>query len=124
MNIKIKNKKILIVDDEPMLREILAFDLEYLGAEVFEAAKVDDALELLEQNEIDLVISDIKMPEKDGVQLLKAMRAGRHLKIPVILITGFADYSEEDLFSFGANEVYNKPFDMDELVKSVERCFP
>ena len=59
-------KSVLVVDDEEDLREILRFELEDQGYNVLEAKGVDDAIATLSQNNIDIIVSDIRMPEKSG----------------------------------------------------------
>ena len=82
-------KKILLVDDEPLIREVVQDRLERLGVEFHEASNGDEALQLLGlYSDIGLVISDIKMPIRDGVQLIKEAR-NRGDSRPFIFFTAF-----------------------------------
>ncbi|NDG86173.1 MAG: response regulator, partial [Proteobacteria bacterium] len=91
----LQDKSVLVVDDEPMLREILRDVLEFEGARVCEAAHAKDALARLSQEPVDAVISDIRMPGGDGFELLAGIR-DRDTGMPVVLmITGFSDISAE-----------------------------
>ena len=115
------NKTILIVDDEDMLRMGLVRAFELKGFEVFNASNAKDALALVndKSKNIDLVISDICMPEEDGVTLLEKIRLN-HPDIPVVIfITGFSDYTHDDCVARGAKTVFAKPFKIKDLVQSV-----
>lgn len=113
-------KSILVVDDEEDLREILRFELEDQGYNVLEAKGVDDALLTLSQNPVDIVISDIRMPEKSGVELLKKLRENHYSTPPLVFMSGFADISTSKAFDLGAAGVFSKPIDMSALLKHVK----
>jgi CheY-like chemotaxis protein len=114
-----KKFTILIVDDDAALRNTIVFDFKRKGFDVLSAENGLSAMELIRAKQVHLVISDIRMPKGDGVKLLEEIRA-YHSEIPVvILITGFADVSEEDCKKKGAKEVFSKPFDRKLLFKSV-----
>jgi CheY-like chemotaxis protein/Tfp pilus assembly protein PilZ len=118
-----ESSKILIVDDEPELREILVFDFENLGYEVKEAENAGTALAQLDKNpDIKVIVSDIRMPDGDGVTLLKAVQE-RKTREPVslIFVTGFSDLKKEDAFDLGAGGYMTKPFDRRVLSALVER---
>ncbi len=110
-------KAILLVDDEKDICDIIAAELLVSGANPVKAHDVQSALKMLDERKIDLVISDIRMPGTSGVELLDILRK-RHVKTPVILITGFADISEEAALAKGAYQIISKPFDLDELMSS------
>lgn len=114
-------KNLLVVDDEADLRDIIASELEYMGAKVFQAENVKAAKQVLLENSIDLVVSDIRMPGGTGIDLLDEMKAKDVSTPPVILITGFADITMEDAFGKGAEALINKPFKLDDLVQMVVR---
>lgn len=109
-------KSILVVDDELDLREIIASEFEFQGASVFQAENVSMAIKVLEENKIDLVISDIRMPGATGIDLLDMMKTKNISIPPIVLITGFADITLEDAFNRGAEALINKPFKLDDLV--------
>jgi CheY-like chemotaxis protein len=109
---KLKGKSLLVVDDEPDLREILRDELEALDGKVFDAENGTKAFKIFENNAIDAVISDIRMAGGDGIELLKKIRAAQKRQPIVILITGFADYSNEEVIKLGANAILTKPFDI------------
>ncbi|MBC7692606.1 MAG: response regulator [Methylotenera sp.] len=112
-------RKILIVDDEPLIREILRFALQFEGHEVLEAESGHRAFELLQSQAVDLVLSDIRMPNGDGIELLANIRAQDAVTPPVVFMTGFSDLSRENAISKGASELIYKPFELDQLLKII-----
>lgn len=116
----LKSKTILVVDDETDLRDIVASELEFMGAKVFQAENILNAQKILSEEKIDLIISDIRMPGGTGIDLLNIIKA-RNESAPVILITGFADITTEDAFDKGAEALMNKPFKLDDLIKMAVR---
>lgn len=112
----LKGKTLLVVDDEGDLREIISSELEFMGAQVYQAENVSAAKSIIDEHQVDLVISDIRMPGGTGVDLLKYIKSKNLNAPPVMLITGFADISVEDAFDIGAEALLNKPFKLDELI--------
>lgn len=117
----LKGKTLLVVDDEVDLRDIMASELEFMGAKVLQAGNITAAKESLKAGPIDLIISDIRMPGGTGIDLLDFVKAKNPANPPVILITGFADIAPEDAYNKGAEALLNKPFRLDDLIKVVER---
>jgi CheY-like chemotaxis protein len=115
----LKGKRILIADDEKDLREILADELRYCGCEVSEAENGKAAYATLEKQPFDLIISDIRMPGGDGIELLKAVRARDPKLPPLVLISGYSDITEKEALALGARRVFVKPFNLNELVTEV-----
>ncbi len=112
----LKGKKILVVDDEIDLREIISEDLELLGAEVFNAENGRSAFELAKVVHPDLIVSDVRMPGGDGIELLSRVKDLPQKPSPhVFLITGFADVSPEEATSMGARGMLSKPFNLKQL---------
>jgi CheY-like chemotaxis protein len=112
----LEKKKILIVDDESMLREILRDVLEYEGALVQEAENGKVAMEIYRRDGFDAVVSDIRMPGGDGLELLGSLRKLDCSTPVVMLITGFSDLSHDAAYNLGADAVLSKPFDVNELL--------
>ncbi|HEX4924119.1 MAG TPA: response regulator [Bdellovibrionales bacterium] len=112
---------ILIVDDEPELCEAVATAFEMKGHLVLKAPNGQTALEIVKQKKLDLVLSDIRMSEGDGVKLLgyiKDMNINRPL---VALMTGYADVTREEMYELGAEAVFEKPFKVMELIKQLTK---
>ena len=114
--------RILVVDDDPHFLRVLARILSGENFLVTSAAGACDALELLKSAQFDLVISDLRMPERDGLNFLESLR-GSGNTLPVIILTA---YGEVDTYlaamNAGATEYLNKPIQSDELLKSVRAC--
>jgi CheY-like chemotaxis protein len=109
-------RTLLVVDDEADLRDIVASELEFMGAKVFQAENVASAKKILDDQSIDLIVSDIRMPGGTGIELLEYVKNKNVSSPPVILITGFADITMEDAFDKGAEALVNKPFKLDDLI--------
>lgn len=114
-DVLLQNKTLLIVDDEPDLRGILSSELEYLGAKVYQAENVTAAKLIIDQHHIDLVISDIRMPGETGIDLLNYIKSKSSDGPPVILITGFADITNQSAIEKGAAALLSKPFLLEDL---------
>ena len=118
-------KKVLIVDDEEIIRKFLRINLLKLGYEVKEAMDGVQALEQLGKESYDLLISDVLMPNKNGWELLKAVRSNPKTKdLPVILLT--AKNEDADMFQgyeLGANYYMTKPFTKDQLLFGLKMMF-
>jgi CheY-like chemotaxis protein len=115
------NKTILVVDDENDLRDIVASEFDFMGAKVFQAENITVAQKLFQENKIDLIVSDIRMPGGTGIDLLDNLKRKDFENPPVILITGFADITVEDAFDKGAEALMNKPFKLDDLIQQAVR---
>jgi CheY-like chemotaxis protein len=112
-------KLVLVVDDEPLLREIVRTLIEDEGGSVIEAFDGDSAFALLQAQKVDLVISDVRMPILSGAELARKIRA-TDPKVPVIiLITGFSDLDIETAKKIGVRTILSKPFNSDEFMKEV-----
>lgn len=109
---------VLIVDDERDLREALVFDFKRKGFTVYSAENGIKAIEIIKNHKIDLVISDIRMSECDGLALLERIRSTTDGNPPsVIFITGFTDVTVDECLIRGAVKVFSKPYDRKELMK-------
>ncbi len=118
-----EGKTVLVVDDEKDLCEIVSFELEDIGFSVVTAHNGVEAFEVVQSQEIDLIVSDVRMTGGDGIELLENVKAYNPEKPPVILMTGFADVTEKDVLEKGAISMLAKPISFDELRESIERAF-
>lgn len=109
---------ILVVDDEPAFRSLVAKTLEQDGYHVIEAGDGAEAIEMAEKaKHVDLVVTDIRMPQMDGVELTHALRRTQPF-VPVVFITGHPT----DLRRFVPNScTLNKPFLREDLMKAVHQ---
>lgn len=118
----LKGKRVLVVDDEVHLREAIAFDLQRRGCQIFEAASGSEALNIIKTNEIDIVISDVRMPNGDGLSLLKDIKVYNPTSPIVLLCTGFADITEADVHKMGGFGLIEKPIDRKLMLGILEKC--
>jgi len=117
-----RNKRILVVDDTPAAIDILQRNLVSKGHCVFTAANVVDAVKILENASIDLVITDYKMPRISGLDLIRHIRANFH-ETEVIMVTGYASVKGAvEAVKMGAEEYLPKPFTDEELFSAVDRA--
>ncbi|MEW6057048.1 MAG: response regulator [Bdellovibrionota bacterium] len=113
-------RTILIAEDRDEIREALKARLTRMGCEVLAVKSGNEAFELVKTKKIDLIISDIRMPEGTGIQLLRRLRrlkAAQTSVPPVIIMTALLEKGESYLKKLGACEVFTKPFDIEHLVK-------
>jgi two-component system response regulator AtoC len=111
--------KILIVDDEADLREILVEHFKFSGFEVAEASEIKTAFSLFQEDKFDVVLTDMRMPGGTGIELIEKIRL-INKKIPLLIITGFADINENEAILLGATKMMSKPFDLGELLEVVK----
>lgn len=111
--------KIMVVDDEMHIRELVRFYLDKAGFDTIEAANAEEALDIVENQYIDLAVVDIMMPGMDGFELVEQMRQYR--EFPVIMLTAKSQ-SKDKLrgFSLDIDDYVTKPFDPDELMARVK----
>ncbi|WP_310605314.1 response regulator transcription factor [Anaerosporobacter sp.] len=115
----IEKKRILIIDDEERIREILRVYIEHSGYEVFEAANGKEALKILREQKIHLVILDLLLPDIQGEELCKDIR--RRYDLPIIMVTGKTDESSMVYgLSIGADDYIVKPFSLRNVVARIE----
>ena len=111
--------KILVVDDERPIAEILKYNLEKEGFQVALAFDGEEALQLVEQDQPDLVILDIMLPQKDGYAVCRQIRAKRD--IPIIMLTAKETELDKVLgLELGADDYVTKPFSAREVMARVK----
>lgn len=117
------NVRVLVVDDEDYIRDSVQIILESEGYKIFVAENGVRALEVLEDNYVDIVLTDIKMPEMDGLTLLKKIKQ-KYNNIEVLLITGFPSLDTAiDSVKIGAFDYITKPFKVDDLVNKLKKAY-
>jgi putative two-component system response regulator len=111
--------RILVIDDEDVIRGLVMEILETAGHEITGAESAESALALLEDNEFDLVVSDVIMPGLSGLELLEAVRT-RRASLPVVLVTGAGTYDTlSQALTRGAAGLVTKPFSHADLQAAV-----
>ena len=118
-----KNRvKTLAVDDDAEVLRTIKRILERRGHEVFAFESARSALEHLKAEPVDLILTDLKMPEMDGIQFLSRAKALRP-NVPVILITGFATIETAvSAIKWGAFDYVRKPFEVKKIYEVIERA--
>ena len=118
------SKKLLIVDDEVEIREMLSRHFEFLGYNTSTAGNGQEALNYLGENKVDIIITDIMMPVMNGVTLLKRIRQ-EYPMVQVIMITGYVSLDNAlSCMRAQANTCIFKPLeDLTELEEAVEKAF-
>jgi len=117
-------EKILVVEDEKNIRELIKFNLENAGFEVLTANDGQEALEQL-SDEIDLVVLDLMLPQIDGMEVCRRMRGSEELRqIPIIMLTAKGEEVERILgLEMGADDYMTKPFSPRELIARIKAIF-
>ncbi len=115
--------RVLLVDDDPKIRQITKMMLKKVDLEVLEASNGEEGLRILEDDRPDLILLDVMMPGDDGWKICAKIKNNEKTKdIPVVMLT--VRGSEEDLdksSASGADAHISKPFDMEYLIRTVER---
>ncbi len=113
---------ILLIDDDPHFLRVLSRILTGEKFQVTTASDACKAIELLRNACFDLVISDLRMPECDGLNVLQAIRGGGN-EVPVIILTAYGEVDTYlEAMNAGATEYLSKPIQSDELLKVVRMC--
>lgn len=114
----LKAKKILVVDDEELLREIIMEDLSYYGAEVVGAENGTIAFELIQKQKFDAIITDVRMPGGNGIVLIKNINEFFKKDRPFIFIcSGYNDISQTEIATMKVTYTFNKPFDRENFIR-------
>ncbi len=117
------NKKILIVDDSYSIRESISFFLTESGFDVVKAIDGEDALKKLDGKKYDLIITDLHMPNMNGIELIKQVRKlEQYKRIPMLLLTTETLHEKKlEAKNAGATGWLNKPFEKDSLFKVIKK---
>src|SRR5438270_4839482 len=119
---EVKSMRVMIVDDEEVLRDVLEVVLRREGFDVVLAASGEEALSLLDGDEIDLVILDVMLPGISGIDTLRAVRISNP-NLPVVVITAFSSIDGAiEAMKFGAFHYIPKPFKNEEVVLTVNKA--
>ncbi|MDG5815196.1 response regulator [Chitinispirillales bacterium ANBcel5] len=113
---------IFVIDDDPVIRELVTFNLQVRGYEVMAFSNGMDALQSIEETRPDLVILDVIMPDLDGWEMCKILRDTDET-LPIIMLTAL-DTARDKLIGrsiLRADAYVTKPFDIDHLISSVKK---
>ncbi len=114
-------RRILLIDDDPLILKSFSLLLSHEGYEVIPASSYEEALRAFEEKQFELVLSDIRMPGKNGMETVSEIQsqltsAGKG-ELPIIFITGYAEYGDQ-LKEF-VGEVLTKPVDTEKLLMTI-----
>lgn len=111
-------ERILVVDDDRFVRDVLVRFFSMSGYVTLSAGSGEEALQVMRENQVDLVVTDVNMPGMDGLELTRRIRDG--FGTDVIVMTGCgANCSREDAINAGSSELLFKPMNMEEMLESV-----
>lgn len=112
---------VLIVDDEQGIRDIFGLNFEIEGFNIVKASGGMEALEIVKNQHIDFVLSDVQMPAGDGFTLLKEIKKLK-IDLPmVLLVTGFAEVTRSEVIAEGGLDLFSKPPDIDEIINIIKQ---
>jgi DNA-binding response OmpR family regulator len=115
-NLKPSQYKVLVVDDEAPMRELIVRLLSWKGHRCVTACNGLEALKIVEEEKIDAVVTDIVMPEMNGIALTRELSKKSH-RLPIMVLTGHSkEYPEEAALDAGAREFIGKPFSIEEFL--------
>ncbi|AFL87747.1 response regulator with CheY-like receiver, AAA-type ATPase, and DNA-binding domains [Terriglobus roseus DSM 18391] len=112
---------ILVVDDEPILRLTFSLVLKQTGATVHVAEDGINALDVLERERVDVILSDKQMPQMDGIAMIRTLRERGNTAPVVLFVNGVASESPAEMDRLGVTETVTKPLHPAELVKILAR---
>jgi CheY-like chemotaxis protein len=110
---------VLVVDDEPLLCELCGILLSDRGFRVAMATSFAGAISILQNSPIDVVVTDVQMPNGTGIDLLREINKMEGFRPLVFLVSAFTKLSLEDSHRLGAVDLLDKPIDFDELVQKI-----
>ncbi|WP_413289314.1 response regulator [Bdellovibrio sp. HCB337] len=115
-------RQILIVDDEPMIRELLKEAFESIGFTVHEAENGREAFRLVREIPFECVLSDLRMPGGDGIELANEIHKAPGPKPKMFLMTGYSDITLQKAQALGVLKIFEKPFNFKDLLQEVSKA--
>jgi CheY-like chemotaxis protein len=115
--VEVKKKRVLVVDDEPIIGKVLRIKLGFSGYDVLTTTSGLEAIELVRTQVPDIMLLDILMPDITGIDVLERVRT--FSQVPIIVFTGLPEMGQPAL-QHGANDCITKPFDPNTLVEKIE----
>jgi two-component system KDP operon response regulator KdpE len=114
----ITNRSILLIDDEPQIRKVLRTSLSAHGADVMDVQNGEEALELLREKTVDLILLDMNMSGMGGLETCRAIRNGWDVPIIIVSVRD-SDRDKVEALDAGADDFVSKPFSIDELMARI-----
>jgi two-component system chemotaxis response regulator CheY len=119
-------KRVLTIDDSKTMRDMLMLTLSDAGYDVIQAIDGQDGIDVLGDDKVDVVITDINMPKMDGYEVIRNLRSNpTHKSTPILVLTTESDTEKKNLArDAGATGWMVKPFDPDQLVATIRKVSP
>lgn len=114
--------RILVVDDDHELRETVVELFTKFQFKVDSASSGNQAWELVKKNKYNIVLTDVRMADGDGVELAKNIRAQHPSSPSILFISGFSQLMNEEIFHVGAEGKFSKPFDINSIKNAIKTC--
>lgn len=114
--------KVLVVDDEPLILETVGSLFEKFQFQVTLSHSGNEAWELAQKSNYNILLSDVRMPDGDGIELTKKIKARNGNNTSVLFMSGFSDVQNEEIFHIGAEGKFLKPFDTNAVRDAIQRC--
>lgn len=110
-----QNYSVLLVDDIADMRELIAYELESLGVNIYHASNGEEAFQIYSTHQIDFIVSDVNMPNGNGVHLIRKINNQRLNLPPTVLMTGFSTLTDEDAQKLGVIRIFENLLDLAEI---------
>jgi DNA-binding response OmpR family regulator len=115
------DKNILIVDDETDICSLITMVLNLEGCRTYSSNNLAEARKELELRAFDAILTDIRLPDGDGVEFVRQIKQRLGDSTPALIVTtGFSHFTQEEILASGADEFVEKPFDVDSLIRSIK----
>lgn len=122
--LRIWQKKILLVDDDEGIRIFIEFLLQNASYTVLQAQNGRQAVEVFKEHPTDLIVTDMMMPEMDGLELIETVRKDLQSKVPIIMLTaagsGYMKENRDKANELGADSFLNKPIATERLISEID----
>jgi DNA-binding NtrC family response regulator len=119
--LKTSDITILIVDDDEDLVEALIYNFNLEDFKSLSASGGRQAIDMIKNNKIDFVISDIRMPNGDGIFLLEFIKANNPSNLPILLLSAYTEITREEIKQMGAIDLLQKPADIDIIIGIIKK---
>ena len=114
-------KKVLIVDDEQSIVELLSESLSMSGYDCLGANSVNEAKDILNQfKDVDVILSDMVMPGETGKELVNWVKSTNYAAVSIFFMTGYSTVDRAELFGMGITDIISKPFDLNRLTSQID----
>ena len=113
---------ILIVDDEPLILDILSDLFGAFHFRVHTAISGNAGWSLCQISKYNIILTDIRMPDGDGIELLKKVKSVEGIKPSVLIMSGFSELLNEEIYHLGAEGKFSKPFDINSAKQAIQQC--